>query len=74
MYRRMGKSMQLPTECRNMYNNTGDMKSKLHSQSLRKGRLKKKTGTKLLVSLREGTVLKEAVSEPSLTVAEAVVT
>lgn len=42
MYRRMGKSMQLPTECRNMYNNTGDVKSKLHSQSLRKGRLKKK--------------------------------
>lgn len=64
--------MRLPTGCRNTYN-TRDVKSRLHPQSLRNGKCKK-TCTKLFISVREGTVLKEAVSEPSLMAKEAEVT
>ena len=54
--------MRLPTGCRNTHNNTRDVKSRLHPQSLRNGKYKK-TCTKLFVCIREGTVLNEVVSQ-----------
>lgn len=41
---KMGKSMGLPTDCRNGYRNSnGAVKSRVHPRSLRNGELKKQT-------------------------------